>query len=434
MKKLLEVRNIQKSFIKTNKEKLLVIKNTNFSMKERERIAFVGKSGSGKSTLLKIIAGLISPSNGEIIYRGKKVNAPVSGISMVFQNFSLMPWLTVLQNVELGLEAKRIAKKERKERAIKAIDMIGMDGFENAYPKELSGGMCQRVGFARALVVKPHLLLMDEAFSSLDGLTAENLRNDLIEIWEKEKSPPMKGMILITHNIEEALLMSDRILIFKSNPGSIDKELIVNLNPHERNSQNEKFIIMIDTVYRLMTAAQDQNFSKKLKQKKLDLFYRLPDVQIGEIIGLLEAVSELEKRGSVNLPELADEVRLDIDTLFPILEVISVLKLSKISKGDINMNSKGKELLIADITKKKIIIADLLLKYIPLAKFIQETLKERKKSRERTYKEIFTKELEFHFTKEEADHIITTMIDWGRYAELFSYNYDTDLFTLEDTE
>ena len=430
MQALLDIQNIRKCFKTQDGQGLKVIDNVNFTMQEGEIVALLGKSGSGKSTLLRIIAGLIAPSDGQVMYRNQKVNAPVPGISMVFQSFALMPWLTVLENVELGLEAQGILRNIRRERALKAIDMIGMDGFESAYPKELSGGMRQRVGFARALVIKPDVLLMDEPFSALDVLTAENLRNDLMEIWQETEQDSMKGILFVTHNIEEAVLVADRILVFGSNPGFIRGELKVDL-PTERNTQDPAFQKLIDEVYRLMTSSEDQRRrSKKTETKAIGLDYRLPDVRVAELIGLLEQVDELQERGPVDLPDLAEEVRLDIDNLFPVLEACSILGLAKVHQGDITMTTKARALLEADITEKKELIAKQLIKHIPLAKYIVDTLHDR--SAKRASEERFHKVLEEYFTEDEAERVLTTMIDWGRYAELFAYDYDTGLLSLED--
>ena len=213
---IIEVLDVHKSFKTGDRQELLVLDHINLKMYEGEIIAVLGKSGSGKSTLMRIIAGLIAPSDGKITYRGREVKAPVRGIAMVFQTFALLPWLTVLQNVELGLEAIGVDRNERRERSLKAIDMIGLDGFESALPKELSGGMRQRVGFARALVVNPDILLMDEPFSALDVLTADNLKSDLIDLWQSKKTG-LNGILFVTHSIEEAIAMADRIIIFNSN-------------------------------------------------------------------------------------------------------------------------------------------------------------------------------------------------------------------------
>jgi NitT/TauT family transport system ATP-binding protein len=426
---LIEVRNIKKSFKNPDKQELLVIDNVNFTMHEGEIVALLGKSGSGKSTLLRIIAGLTPPTSGEVVYRGKAVKGPAPGISMVFQSFALMPWLTVLENVELGLEARGISKKERRERALKAIDIIGMDGFENAYPKELSGGMRQRVGFARALVVNPDLLLMDEPFSALDVLTAENLRNDLLEIWQEESH--MKGILFVTHNIEEAVLIADRIIVFGNNPGYVRGEIKVEL-PHPRNSQDPTFLNLIDEVYTMMTSAQAESLKARTTKRKIGIDYRLPDVDVAELIGLLEEVDELQQKGPVDLPELTDVVRLDINDLFPILETLSVLGLAKVSEGDISITAKGKEFIAADITDKKVLFAQLLLQNIPLARHIRKVLEER--PNHRASEDRFTKELEDYFTEEEAERVLATLIDWARYAEILVYDYNTGILSLEEAE
>lgn len=427
---LLQVKNVSKSFKNFESKESLVIDRVNLQMQEGEIIALVGRSGSGKSTLLRIIAGLVAPSAGSVLYREKPINGPVPGIAMVFQSFALMPWLTVLENVELGLEAMGLPKKERRERALKAIDIIGMDGFESAYPKELSGGMRQRVGFARALVVEPELLLMDEPFSALDILTAENLRNDLMEIWN-EPDTKMKGILFVTHNIEEAVLTADRILVFGSNPGYIKGEIKVDL-PHWRNSKDGKVQQLIDEVYTMMTSAQLERQAQKAKVAKLGMDYRLPDVRVAELIGLLEELEELQQKGPVDLPELADVIRLDVDDLFPVLEALSALGLAKISEGDIAMTRHGKDFIAADITDRKVIFAQLLLEHIPLAKYVLNTLKAKPSARIADAK--FIRKLENHFSEEEAERILTTLIDWGRYAEIFAYDANTGILSLEDVE
>jgi NitT/TauT family transport system ATP-binding protein len=428
---LLSVNGESKSF-KGKDSESLVLDRVSFEMEENQIIALLGKSGSGKSTLMRIIAGLTAQSSGEVIYRDHKVTGPVPGIAMVFQSFALMPWLTVLQNVELGLEALGIPKKERRERAIKAIDIIGMDGFEGAYPKELSGGMRQRVGFARALVVQPELLLMDEPFSALDVLTAENLRNDLMDIW-RDPNTHMKGILFVTHNIEEAVLIADRILVFGSNPGYIKGELTVKLPPERRNSKDPEVEKLIDAVYTLMTRRQmDRSRREDMKPLAMGLEYRLPNVGVAELIGLLEEMDELQQRGPVDLPDLADVVRLDINDLFPVLEALSHLGLAKVSEGDIAMTRQGKDFLAADITERKVMFAKMLLEHIPLAQHVLEALKD--KSSARVSEDRFLKDLEPYFSEDEAKRLLSTLIDWGRYAEIFAYDYNTGVFHLEDVE
>src|SRR5262249_20182638 len=220
MEPLLDIRGVRKVYPKPGGGELLVLDDINLRVQEGEILGLLGRTGSGKSTLLRLISGLAQAAGGSINYLGRAVEGPAPGIAMVFQSFALFPWLTVLENVELGLEALGLPANEIRRRSLAAIDLIGLDGFESAYPRELSGGMRQRVGFARALVVHPNILLMDEPFSALDVLTAETLRTDFLDLWS-EGQLPIKGVILVTHNIEEAVLMCDRVLLFSTNPGRI---------------------------------------------------------------------------------------------------------------------------------------------------------------------------------------------------------------------
>jgi len=426
---VIEVIAVQKSFKKDNRQDLLVLNDVNLSLYEGEIIALLGKSGSGKSTLLRIIAGLIKPSGGEVRYYGNKITGPVQGLSMVFQNFALMPWLTVLQNVELGLEAQGISKNERKSRAVKAIDIVGLDGFESAYPKELSGGMCQRVGFARALVVDPTVLLMDEPFSALDVLTADNLRNDLLDLWQT-KQTNIKSILLVTHNIEEAVFLADRIIVFGNNPGTIKAELKVDL-PHPRTDQDAKFRPLIDSIYTYMTTSALEAAGAAYRYKPLTIGYRLPDVQISEITGLLDMLHKPEYRDKkIDLPIIADELNMDIDDLFPITESLEILRFAQVSKGDIELNTAGKTFANADILERKKIFAQHLLNYIPLARYIRRILDERPEHH--VAEERFLTELEDYLSEDAARDVLKVIIDWGRYAEIFAYDYNTGQLSLEN--
>jgi NitT/TauT family transport system ATP-binding protein len=237
---IVTVEHVTKTFTTPDGRPLPVLDDVSFQLREGEIVALLGRSGSGKSTLLRCIAGLIAPSAGTVRYRGRPLEGANPGVAMVFQSFALLPWLTVRQNVELGLEARGVASAERRARAEQAIDRIGLDGFEGAYPKELSGGMRQRVGFARALVVEPDALLMDEPFSALDVLTAENLRSELAGLWA-EVDFPTKAMLIVTHNIEEAVLLTDRVLVLSTNPGRIRTELRVGLpRPRDRRAPSSR--------------------------------------------------------------------------------------------------------------------------------------------------------------------------------------------------
>ncbi len=425
-KNIIAIENCRKSFKKTADQSLLVLEDVNFTLREGEIVAILGRSGSGKSTFLRIIAGLVPPSSGKVTYRGQRVVGPVEGIAMVFQSFALMPWLNVLENVELGLEAQGIARDERRRRAIEAIDIIGLDGFESAFPKELSGGMCQRVGFARALVINPDVLLMDEPFSALDVLTAENLKSDLLTLWQ-EKKTNINGIILVTHNIEEAAMLADRIIVFGSDPGYIRAELQVNL-PQPRNPETSEFRDLVDKIYTLMTTGPHEKAKRALRERQIGLGYRLPDVDPSELSGLIETMKTFKER--IDLPELADELMMNIDDLFPILETLETLGFAKVSEGDIQLTDLGKQFSEADLQTRKQLFASSLLEKVPLARYIRRILDE--KPSHRVSEERFLSKLEDYLSEKEADRVLRTIIDWGRYAEIFAYDFNTGILSLED--
>lgn len=426
---LIQIKNVKKAFKQSDKQDLLVLDEVNLDLQDGEIVALLGKSGSGKSTLLRIIAGLTNPTSGEVIYAGKKVTSPVQGLAMVFQSFALLPWLTVLQNVELGLEAQGLPKAIRREKSLQAIDVVGLDGFESAYPKELSGGMRQRVGLARALVVDPEILLMDEPFSALDVLTADNLRSDLLDLWQ-EKKTNIKNILLVTHNIEEAGILADRIIVFGSNPGNVRAELKVDM-PHPRSTQDPKFRPLIDNIYTFMTTSANETLGGGYRYKPITMNYRLPDVQISEITGLLDMLSQEEyKDKKVDLPVVADELMLDIDDLFQITEALEILRFAQVSKGDIELNSAGKAFADADMLERKKIFANHLLTYIPLARYIRRVLDERPEHS--ASEERFLSELEDYLSEDAAEEVLRVVIDWGRYAEVFAYDYNTGQLSLEN--
>ena len=406
----------------------LVLENINFTLHEGEIVAILGKSGAGKSTFLRILAGLLPPSVGHVEYRGQPVTGPVRGIAMVFQSFALFPWLTVLGNVELGLEAQGVSAAERRRRAVEAIDIIGLDGFESAYPKELSGGMQQRVSFARALVVNPDILLLDEPFSQLDVLTAETLRNDLLDLWV-ERRIPTKGILIVSHNIEEAVDMADRILIFSSDPGGISAELTVRL-PRPRSPDSPAFRQIVDQVYTLLTTVPGRDGRRGVKPEPIGVGYRLPDAPVQQLSALVEKLTEEPYNGRADLPHLADEENLTTDELLPLLELLQLLGLANVSGGDIELTGAGRRYAEADMLSRKQIFAEALLKNVPIAVHIRRVLDERPGHRAPAAR--FLRELEDHLSEEEAERVLDTVINWGRHAEIFAYDDDDRVLSLEN--
>lgn len=423
---IIEINELSKSFKKEGGQDVLVLDNINLSLKKHEIVALLGKSGSGKSTLLRMIAGLLQPTSGSVIYRGIPVKKPVEGVSMVFQSFALLPWLTVLENVELGLEAKGISREEKRQRAIQAIDTIGLDGFESALPRELSGGMRQRVGFARALVVNPDVLLMDEPFSALDVLTAENLKSDLIALWQDQKTNT-NAILLVTHNIDEAVMLADRIIILGTNPGTIQANIPVNLT-HPRDPESREWRDLVEHIYSSMIQSTQHKTRHTMKEKQIGLGYRLPDVEPSELSGLIETISSFENQ--VDLPVLADELMMDVDSLFPIIETLEILGFAEIVDGDIRLKELGKAYFAADLQDRKQIFAQRLLEAVPIARYIRRVLDE--KPGHKVSEERFISKLEDYLSEQEAERVLKTMIDWGRYAEIFAYDVKTGILSLEN--
>ena len=406
---------------------LVVLENVDLQLYPNEIVGLLGRSGSGKSTLLRAIAGLIRPSKGDITFQGRPVVGPNSDVAVVFQSFALFPWLTVLQNVELGLEAQGVASSERRKRALAAIDLIGLDGFESAYPKELSGGMRQRVGLARALVVRPKVLLMDEPFSALDVLTAETLRTDLLDLW-CEGRMPIESVLMVTHNIEEAVLMCDRILIFGSNPGRVIAEIHVDL-PQPRNRLDPAFRMLVEDIYARMTVKTGA-LTREGLFPGTGIAMALPRVSTNLMSGLIETVAAEPYRGQADLPPLAAHLHLDIDDLFPVAETLQLLRFADLEGGDIKLTAPGLRFFDSDVDERKKLFEQHLATYVPLAAHIRRVLDERPTHRAPARR--FRDELEDHMSEDYADTTIKAVTNWARYAEYFAYDENADLFTLEN--
>lgn len=427
---LLDVHGVRKTFPKPDGGELLVLDGIELTLREGEIVGLLGRSGSGKSTLLRLIAGLSGPASGSVTYLGQPVAGPPEGIAMVFQSFALFPWLTVLENVQIGLEALGLSRDEIHRRALSAIDMIGLDGFESAYPRELSGGMRQRVGFARALVVHPNIILMDEPFSALDILTAETLRTDFLDLWA-EGQLPIKGVMIVTHNIEEAVLMCDRILVFGSNPGRILTEIAVELT-QPRNRLDPEFREIVERIYVAMTASD----AARPQETRAE---RFPGVGIGTVLprvssnllsGLLEAVAAPPYDGEADLPVIAKALHMEIDDLFPVAESLQMLRFAEVAGGDIRLSVEGKQFARTDLDERKQLFARHLINYVALAKHIRRVLDERPGHRAPWSR--FADELEDHMSPDAAERTLRAVISWGRFGEVFAYDDQTLTFSLEN--
>lgn len=430
---MLDVKNVRQTYAKGSGADLLVLDGINLALREGEIVGLLGRSGSGKSSLLRIVAGLASPANGEVTWCGQPVHGPSPGIAMVFQSFALFPWLTVLENVEIGLEPLGVPPQERRQRSLAAIDLIGLDGFENAYPKELSGGMRQRVGFARGLVVHPRLLLMDEPFSALDVLTAETLRTDLIELWMEGKLP-LRSILLVTHNIEEAVLMCDRVVIFAANPGRIAAEIKIDL-PHPRNRLDPQFRQLVDDIYGRMTNPADAQLRAEQKRAAAEqpgggMGLQLASISAEVLAGLMEALHQAPFEGKADLPEIAGELSMELDEFFPIAEMLQLLGFAEVESGDIRLTEAGRKFVDGDVDARKRIFRDQLMQRVPIAALIRRVLDERRAHRA-PYRR-FSEELEDFMSEEFAEETLDAVINWGRYAELFAYDEQSQSFSLEN--
>jgi len=417
---IIDVQGVHKEFRSPDGNPLSVLDDINVTLHEGEIVALLGRSGSGKSTLLRCIAGLIAPSGGTITYRGRPVTSANPGVAMVFQSFALLPWLTVRANVEMGLEARGVPPEERRVRAEKAIDRIGLDGFESAYPKELSGGMRQRVGFARALVVEPDALLMDEPFSALDVLTAENLRTELLNLWSGPDFPT-KAILLVTHNIEEAVLMADRIFVLSSNPGRL-RAAIEDRLPRPRDRRAPEFEQLVDQIYGIMTGHPEKEAGGRRVEvgTASPIDTPLPRASVGGLAGLLEILNA--RGGRDDLPELADLLSFEVDDLLPIVDAAEMLGFATVDSADLQLTDIGKRWVEADILTSKEIFAGEARHRAPLVRAIVRALET---TRDGTLSERFFLDLLSRgFSDAEARAQLDTAIDWGRYGELYEYDAD----------
>ncbi|GER94696.1 nitrate ABC transporter ATP-binding protein [hot springs metagenome] len=419
---ILETKGLTKSYPMSGGKELSVLEDINIQVREGEFVSILGPSGAGKSTLLRILVGLTTPSKGEVLYHGIPLPKAYPKIAMVFQSFALFPWLTVLENVELGLKSQGLPDDVAREKSVRMLDIVGLDGFEDAYPRELSGGMRQRVGIARAIVVEPEILFMDEPFSALDILTADNLRGELLDLWIKKKMP-IKSIIFVTHNIEEAAFLSDRAIVLSHNPGRVKADFFIDL-PHERDKNSREFKHTVDRIFTILTRPTKE-VSFLLEKERYQF---LPHVKIGAIAGLIEMVHD--KGDRVDISILASDLSMEVDDIFPLIEASVFLGFGEIREGDFIITDMGRQFSEADTLKKKELFRTTALNNIQLLKQIMHVLQTT--SKHRMSEDFFLEILGNHFTPDEAWNQLETAIDWGRYAELFAYDYDSGELYLEE--
>ncbi len=431
---IIELHGVGKRFRSADGHPRPVLADVDFHLREGEIVALLGQSGSGKSTLLRIMAGLVPADAGQVRYRGQPLSGPARGISMVFQSFALFPWLTVQQNVELGLEARGVAKAERAAKAEEAIALIGLSGFEGALPRELSGGMRQRVGIARALVTEPDVLLMDEAFSALDVLTGERLREDILELWDGGHMPT-QAMLVVSHNIEEAVMMADRVLIFASDPGRIRCQLSVQL-PRPRDPESADVRALIDEVYALMTAGAARPTraagTVDAAVAPAPLAERLPAADVARMDGLLELLADPPFDGRADLPQLCEEAGLPDAELLPVAHALALLGLAQLDSGDLQLTSLGRRYVEGSHGLRRDLFGQQLVTHVPLIAHIRHSL-EQEPSGEMPDKPVL-RLLSEHLDDAEAGAVLQTAVSWARHGEVFEYDYNTGALRLPTGE
>ncbi|HZY62611.1 MAG TPA: nitrate/sulfonate/bicarbonate ABC transporter ATP-binding protein [Edaphobacter sp.] len=429
---IIRAEQVEKYYQQPSENRIQVISPTDLSIPAGEIIALLGPSGSGKSTLLRMLTGLSAPSAGQVYWHEKPIATADPHVSIVFQSFALFPWLTVLENVEAPLKARGMEPAERRKRSLKILDTVGLDGFQAAYPKELSGGMRQRVGFARALVVEPEVLFMDEPFSALDVLTAENLRSELLELWQN-KTIPTKAIFLVTHNIEEAVLLADRIIVLGRNPGHVRTDFKVTLS-HPRDRKTTAFTQLVDYIYKVLTQpekkppALPQTLGGTTARQPRQHYQMLPHARPGGIAGLLELV--LDHDGKDDIYRLADDLAFEIDDLLPIVDAAQLLGFLTVTEGDAAITPTGAEYANSEILRQKELFRIAALEHVLLLRQIVRAIEA--KSDRSVPEEFFHDMLDEQFSEEETNLQLETAINWGRYAELFDFDASRRRFILPE--
>jgi NitT/TauT family transport system ATP-binding protein len=422
---ILEGRGLEKFYVQPDGGHIEVVSPTDIQIMPGKIVALLGPSGCGKSTLLRMLTGLSRPSAGQVLWHGRPLDGEQPNVGIVFQSFALFPWLTVLQNVEAPLEARGVATAERQKRAVHILDAVGLDGFENAYPKELSGGMKQRVGFARALVIEPEVLFMDEPFSALDVLTAETLRGELLELWHDRKIPT-RAIFIVTHNIEEAVVLADRVIVLASNPARIREDFEITLS-QPRNRKSDRFEALVDHIYRVLTQPDiEHETPAEMKHTPpppgtptpTPGHSMLPHVRPGGIAGLLEILADLG--GRADLHKIAHDLKLEVDDLLPIVNASEMLGFLVVERGDIEITEEGRKVAAGNIQQRKQLFREALLAHVPLFQQVASAL--HAKADGSMPAEFFRDLLDEHFSEDESQRQLDTAILWGRYAELFDYD------------
>jgi NitT/TauT family transport system ATP-binding protein len=428
---LLDAQHVTHRFRLPNGQILEALRDVSFTVREHEVVALVGPSGCGKSTLLRVLAGLTPPTQGTVLHRGEPLNGVLSVAAMVFQSFALLPWLTVTENVAMGLEARGLDGTARSDAAARAINLVGLEGFEHAYPKELSGGMKQRVGFARALAVAPEILLMDEPFGALDPLTAENLRSQVVDLW-RDPATGVNTLVIVTHSVEEAVFLASRIVVFGTNPGHIREEL-TNPLPYPRRERSPEFERMVDLLHAILTATllPEPEPVQGQAQPRLVPF---PRVHVAEVTGLLDhLLTHNEGRGEVF--ELAENLGVDYDRMTAVTRAAEQLGWVTTPGETVQLTPAGADFMSGDAAARKAAVRERLSRHPLFARVLAMLREGGEAEDERSVlsDEDVLADLTIYFPFIPAESLFATIVEWGRDAGLLDHDAEAGRLTLMES-
>lgn len=421
-----ELKNISVYFELPSGVGLTVLEDISMSVNSGEILAVLGPSGCGKSTLMRVLTGLIRPAHGEVLVHGETLKGIHPSAAIVFQNFAFYPWLTVSENIAMGLESVKANKELIRERVGSVIDIVGLEGFENVYPKELSGGMKQRVGIARALAVQPELLCMDEPFSGLDVLTAENLMSEVLNLWLDHKVD-IKTIFFVTHNISEAVFLANRIVVLGANHGKV-RVIINNDIPYPRDYRSSDFLAMVDRIHEIITSAilPDEVVTTEAG-KETPRVEAMPNATVGEIVGLLEILDD--HKGQIDIFQLSMIVGKDFGSVMNVVKAAEMLDFVDTPRRNVIFTVIGKTFLKADVNQRKIIFKEQILK-LHIFQLITDILKHGKQ--EGLNEDIVLETFAMLLPNEDTEKQFDTLVDWGRYGELIGHNAEEKKMYLEE--
>jgi NitT/TauT family transport system ATP-binding protein len=411
---MLEAQHVSQQFLLPGGHDLQALRDISLAIREREVVALIGPSGCGKSTLLRLLVGLTRPSAGTVLYRGAPVTGVLSTAAMVFQSFALLPWLTVRQNVEMGLEARGVGEAERRQAAARAVEVVGLAGFEAAYPRELSGGMKQRVGFARALAVQPEILFMDEPFGALDALTAENLRAEVVKLW-RDSSTSVSSIVVVTHSIDEAVYLAGRIVVFGTNPGHI-REIVANALPYPRDAHAPEFSAMVERLHAVLTDTLLPEPERTAAGAPLRLV-PFPRAHVPEVMGLLDLLDGRADR-SAAVFELGEQIGVDYDHMTAVVRAAEQLGWVTTPGEVARLTPAGQAVVAHDAAGRRDAARARLIEH-PLFAHVLGMLREGDGAID---DDELLSDLTIHFPFSKAPGLFRTVVEWGRYANLLDHD------------